>query len=250
MMELLVSVASAREAADAVAGGAHVIDAKDPASGALGVVAPPVLAAIVATVGGARRVSAALGDAVDEAIVAGEAARCAAAGAAFVKVGFAGISTVERAATLLRAAMRGGCDVVAVAYADAALTGALAPDAVLDAAVRAGAAGVLLDTADKSAPGLCALWPAATLTEWVRTGHARGLLVAVAGKLTAADIAGVRESGADLAGVRGAACSGGRTTAIQSAKVRMLVELVGRDGQPAQRRRQHPAEIGIHDIAG
>jgi uncharacterized protein (UPF0264 family) len=169
---------------------------------------------------------------------------------AFVKVGLAGISTVERAALLLRAARRGGCDVVAVAYADAPHAAALPPDAVLDAAARAGASGVLLDTADKAGPGLCALWSPHATAAWVRRGHARGLRVALAGKLTAADLATVRRSGADIAGVRGAACRRERTTAIHSAKVRMLVELVGGDGDPAHAGRQRPGEVRVDEIAG
>jgi uncharacterized protein (UPF0264 family) len=250
MMELLVSVASAREAADAVLGGAHIIDAKDPTRGALGAVAPDVLEAIISAVDGRTRVSAALGDAAEETLVERDAARCAKAGVAFVKVGLAGISTVARAAAMLRAAAAGGCGVVAVAYADADRATAPPPNAVLEAARRAGVTGVLLDTADKTGPGLSELWSLPSTTAWVRSGHALGLRVAVAGKLTAADLPAVRSSGADIAGVRGAACDGGRATAIQSAKVRMLVELLGRDGDPVHVSWQRPVEIPIHEIAG
>ncbi len=65
-MRLLVSVKNAEEAMAALAGGADLIDAKDPAAGALGAVSLDVLRDIHSTVAGLRPVSAALGDAIDE----------------------------------------------------------------------------------------------------------------------------------------------------------------------------------------
>ena len=53
-MRLLVSVTSAAEASAALAGGADVIDAKDPRRGALGAVSPQTLRAILAAVDDAR----------------------------------------------------------------------------------------------------------------------------------------------------------------------------------------------------
>ncbi|MFL5577756.1 MAG: (5-formylfuran-3-yl)methyl phosphate synthase, partial [Gemmatimonadaceae bacterium] len=74
-MHLLVSVSSAAEAAAALAGGADLVDAKDPSAGALGAVSDGALRGIVAAVSGARPVSAALGDARDEAGAAARADR-------------------------------------------------------------------------------------------------------------------------------------------------------------------------------
>ena len=51
-MRLLVSVSSAAEASAALAGGADVIDAKDPLAGALGAVSADVLREIHAIVAG------------------------------------------------------------------------------------------------------------------------------------------------------------------------------------------------------
>src|SRR5256885_4242496 len=87
-MRLLVSVRGSVEARAALAGGADVIDAKDPARGALGPVQRDRLAAIRRVVGAARPVSAALGDADDDAMAA--AAAAAARGVAFVKLGLGG----------------------------------------------------------------------------------------------------------------------------------------------------------------
>src|SRR5256885_10648472 len=126
LMRLLVSVASATEALAARAGGADIIDAKDPLAGALGAVPLSVLAEIHAAVGGTHPVTAAIGDATDEALTYATAWAFAAAGAALVKVGFAGIAGAARIATLAAAAQRGvragsagDCGVILVAYADA-----------------------------------------------------------------------------------------------------------------------------------
>ena len=160
-MRLLVSVLSGHEADAALAGGADIIDAKNPASGPLGAVSIPVLLDICRVTPAAHLVTAALGDAEDEAAIEGMARAYAATGAGLVKVGFAGTSSIERAVSLLSAAVRGAaagsgdrCGVVAVAYADAHVVGSLDPGALTEAAVRAGARGVLLDTADKRGPGL------------------------------------------------------------------------------------------------
>src|SRR3954454_3761043 len=92
-MQLLVSVRDAREAHRALAGGADIIDAKEPLAGALGPVSLPTFEAIVAAVASRRPVSAALGDGRSEKPVAREAEAFARAGAAFVKIGFAGVAS-------------------------------------------------------------------------------------------------------------------------------------------------------------
>src|SRR6059036_3681157 len=106
-MRLLVSVTCAAEASAALAGGADVIDAKDPLAGALGAVSVEVLHEIYAAVARQRPLTAALGDAGDEAAIERAARTFVAAGAALVKVGFAGIASAGRVATLTTAADRG-----------------------------------------------------------------------------------------------------------------------------------------------
>jgi uncharacterized protein (UPF0264 family) len=230
-MKLLVSVTNAAEAVDAVTGGADLIDAKDPAAGPLGPVTVDVLTQIHAQVAGLRPVSAALGDATDEHSINDAAASFARAGAAFVKVGFAEATKPEKVETLLQAAVFGAriggelSDVIAVAYADVDRPEGSSAEALIEIAARAGAKGVLVDTADKDGPGLLALVPQDRLTRWVVRAHANGLLAALAGKLTARDLPLVACMGADVAGVRGAACEGGRTGRVSIAKVRLLSAL-------------------------
>src|SRR4051812_33357777 len=107
-MQLLVSVRSELEAHRAVAGGADVIDAKEPLAGALGPVALSTFAQIVNGVAGCRPVSAALGDLSDAAVAGNDAHAFARAGAAFVKAGLASIDSETRVESLLVAAAAGG----------------------------------------------------------------------------------------------------------------------------------------------
>jgi hypothetical protein len=231
-MKLLVSVTSAAEAADAVAGGADLVDAKNAAAGPLGPVTVDVLTQIHAQVAGSRLVSAALGEATDEHAIRHAAALFAGAGAAFVKVGFAEGTGAEKVEPLLQAAVAGTriaggrvSDVIAVAYADVDGAEGLSPEALVHIAARAGAKGVLVDTANKDGPGLFALVSQDRLARWVVSAHAHGLLVALAGKLTARDLPLVAGMGADVAGVRGAACDGGRAGRVSIEKVRLLSAL-------------------------
>lgn len=256
-MQLLVSVSSAADARAAREGGADLIDAKDPLAGALGAVTLQTFEEISAAVAGAAPLSAALGDAMDETEVARLAAEFSRGGASFVKIGFGGAATASSIARLLAAATHGAsaageeisfpqaaaaramtgygateiqraegmrlpCGVIAAAYADASDAAALTLNDLVDLAKRAGASGVLLDTADKQGPGLRDLIAPAALAGWVRAAHAAGLLVALAGKLTSDDISFVRDAGADIAGVRGAACDGGRAGRVSADRVRRL----------------------------
>jgi uncharacterized protein (UPF0264 family) len=228
-MKLLISVANATEASAALAGGADIIDAKDPLTGALGPVSLPVLRTIHARVAPARPVTAALGDATDEATLEAAAYAFTAAGAALVKVGFAGITHPGRVTALTASAVRGvcaaghlGCGVVAVAYADAGRAGSIPPPALVGAAARAGATGILLDTSDKSGAGLRHLIEPAALAAWVDEAHAARLFVALAGKLTACDLSYAQDAGADIVGMRGAACEGGRAGRVTTDRVRAL----------------------------
>ncbi len=230
-MRLLVSVRNAAEAAAACAGGADIIDAKEPAAGALGAVDLATFHDIVAAVSNSRPVTAALGDAQCEGDVERTAAAYARAGAWLVKIGFAGITSRTHVISLLAAARDGAAGhagLVATAYADADRIGSLDPFAMIDAAAAAGATGVLLDTAEKQGPGLRGLMSSTALAVWVGAARDARLLVALAGQLTIDEVDYVRETGADIAGVRGAACDRGRTGRIVATHVRALRSALAR----------------------
>jgi uncharacterized protein (UPF0264 family) len=179
-------------------------------------------------VGPDRLVTAALGDANDAAAIEHLAHDYAASGASLVKVGFAGAADVARVEQLIVACVR-GCErgrspsgVIAVAYADAQDGTTIDATLLATIAARAGARGVLVDTVDKRGVGLAALWTRAQLSAWVARAHEHGLLAAVAGKVGITDLGLVSDAGADVVGVRGAACDGGRNGRVSVDRVRDL----------------------------
>jgi uncharacterized protein (UPF0264 family) len=239
-MKLLVSVASAEEARAAVEGGADIIDAKDPSAGALGAVALDVFGDIRSIVGARRMVTAALGDAGDDASIVRLAEDLVRLGATLVKVGFAGVADDARVEAIVAGVARAcasmdaesGC--VAVAYADAPPDESIDAMRLVSVAARAGARGVLVDTRAKTGPGLTSLWSADRLAGWVTAVRGHGLTAAVAGRLSLDDLTLVRDAGADIAGVRGAACVGGREGRVSAERVSALVRRC-HDGSSAAR---------------
>jgi len=224
-MRLLVSVRDASEARAALAGGAGIIDAKEPLNGPLGAVSSDVLLGITEAVRKTAPVSAALGDLSDRDIP-NRAAAARNAGVAFVKAGFAGMRGRQRLEEEVLRLARGAhpSALVLVAYADFDIADAPPPAEILGLAARITPAGILLDTYDKDGAGLTSLMHACTLAAFVRRAKASGGFVALAGKLTLEDIETVHDVGADVIGLRGAACDGGRNGAVTSARVRALCD--------------------------
>jgi (5-formylfuran-3-yl)methyl phosphate synthase len=218
-MRLLVSVTDAREARVAVEAGVDIVDVKNPAEGSLGAPGPGVIERVRQVVPPERPVSAAIGDLPNLPGTAALAALGAArSGAAYVKVGLWGTASTDEAVAVL-SAVRDAVDVratvIAAAYADAERVpgGPLPPGALVAAARRAGVGGCLLDTAVKDGRGLFQWLTPEVLEALVEEGHAAGLEMALAGALRAKDLSVVRSTGADIAGVRSAACHDGRRTA-------------------------------------
>ena len=218
-MKLLVSVVDDAEARLAVAGGVDVVDVKNPAEGSLGAPAPAVIEAVRRVLPARLPLSVAIGDLPylpgTAALAALGAAR---SGAAYVKIGLWGSSTTEDAVAVLRAArdaVDGAATVVAVTYADAARVPSrpLPPRKLVDAARLAGVAGCLIDTSVKDGRGLRSWLTSGELAEIVAEAHDAGLEMGLAGELRAEDLSAIRASGADIAGVRSAACRDGRRTA-------------------------------------
>ncbi len=221
----------ADEARAALAGGADVIDVKDPAAGALGAADPVTLRAIRAVVTPPAELSAALGDAPGLAgtfaLAAHGAASC---GAEYVKVGLAGLRDADEALKLLAGVVRAaeqarpGTRVVAVAYADAARVGAFPTLAVPGVAREAGAHGVLLDTFAKDGTTSLYALGERDAGAFLYTAREYGLLAGLAGSLRLEHVARAAALGAELVGVRGAACVGGRLGRVDAARVRALKE--------------------------
>jgi uncharacterized protein (UPF0264 family) len=238
-MRLLVSVTDVGEARTALAAGADIIDAKNPRRGSLGAVTPRTLRAIVGAVRAHRPVSAALGDALSTSDLRQRVRQAAASGASFVKVGFRRVTTDARALRLAVAA-QDACAIgpattlVLVAYADAERADSPSPNTLVGAAARCGASGVLLDTCLKDTGGLFEVLPFERVIAWVALAHDQGLRAGLAGGLGARDLALAEEAGADLVGVRGAACDGGRNGRVSASCVARLHAALRATARPAR----------------
>jgi len=231
-MKLLVSVVDAGEARAAAEAGADIVDVKNPAEGSLGAPTPAVIASVRAAVPADLPVSAAIGDMPNLPGTAALAALGAArSGATFVKVGLWGVATEDAAVRLLRAVADAVVDVpsaivVAAAYADAQRVkpAPLAPELLPRVARAAGVGACLLDTAVKDGRGLLEWLAPDSLAALVADAHAADLEVALAGALRAEDLPAVRDTNADIAGVRSAACRDGRRPGpLDAARVRALI---------------------------
>jgi uncharacterized protein (UPF0264 family) len=227
-MRLLVSVVDVDEARAAATAGADIVDVKNPAEGSLGAPPPAVIKGVRAAVPAELPVSAAIGDMPNLPGTAALAALGAArSGATFVKVGLWGVSTEADAVALLRTVREAvpGAMVVAGAYADAQRVAhaPLAPGLLPHVARAAGADVCLLDTAVKDGRGLLDFLSPDALASLVDEAHAAGLQLALAGALRAEDLPMLAATGADIAGVRSAACGDDRRSGpLEPARVRAL----------------------------
>lgn len=236
-MRLLVSVRSVAEARVIVAAGAGIVDAKEPARGALGAVTPATLLAISAEVPGHIGLSAAAGEGrPDEMLAALGAMPILARKHAWLKFAVRGPLTRDVPAALAAAVayLAGRTDrprLVLGRYADESL-----PDAGewIELAGRAGAAGFLLDTRRKDAGSLLDLASVTTLQAIRGAASVSGLWLGLAGRLSVHDVADLAPVGPDVIGVRGAACSGGRDGEVSAGRVRALLSAIG-SAQPAAR---------------
>jgi uncharacterized protein (UPF0264 family) len=221
-VQLLVSVRDADEAGVALRAGAHILDAKEPGEGPLAPVRPEVLAAIMQQLPPATPISVALGEPRDvPALVRllSERRGALTGRPSFVKFVMPTLARDVLAACVAATRVEApGARVVLAAYADRTEVPLVEVAAVV---ADAGADGVLLDTAAKDR-SLLDVVSGDALAAFVAAGHARGLFVALAGSLRADDLPRVGALGADVAGVRGAACEGGRGGALNPQRVRAL----------------------------
>ena len=236
---LLVSVRSVIEAVEALAGGATIVDVKEPSRGPLGRADADVTVAIAEVIAGGAVLTLACGELAEgERAIAADVdsitAQLAAVGVAFpaaVKAGPAGLTLDEWrvAHARLAALVMPPIETVAVAYADWRSAAAPAPMSLIAAAADVGASTILIDTFDKSVGGLIDLAGIGPLGEWVTAARARGLGVALAGRLRAGDLATAAGFGATIVGVRSAACEGGRMGQVRRRNVAELVGTLARE---------------------
>src|SRR5262245_51981495 len=181
MTALLVSVRNATEAEEALAGGAAVIDVKEPSRGPMGRPDAAIAKDVVHVVGGRCPVSAALGDYPPD----GDADLDW--GVDFVKLGMAnaghlnwrdGLSRIRRVTQEYSNA-----GFVPVAYADWARAGAPPPYDVIEYTSREQYGAVLIDTWGKDGSTLLDWVDSADIARWCHAVRERGMKIALAGSL-------------------------------------------------------------------
>jgi uncharacterized protein (UPF0264 family) len=232
MPRLLVSVRSVHEALAAAESGAHFIDLKEPAAGALGGLPIRRIARIVQALRGLHPgapISATIGDlpadSPDE--ILRRVAAVAACGVDYVKVGIAAVAGVKAGEQLLERLARCGAAVVPVLIADDAID-----ERLVDVALRADAfPALMLDTSDKRGGSLLQRHAAGALAAFIEHARSRGCLAGLAGALRADEVPSLLALAPDFAGFRSAVCAGDRAGALDAQRVRALAgRLAARPG--------------------
>jgi len=224
-----------KEAAEAIAGGADIIDVKNPQEGALGANYPWVIKRIKEITPKNLEVSCTLGDVGNfPGSVSLAALGAASLSVDYIKVGLYGIKTPQDAIFLLQNVRKAAKDCnpkikVAVAgYADAEKIGTVNPLMIPEIANKAQVDVAMMDTSVKDGKNLFDHLSIDSLKKFVYLAHDFGLKVALAGSLRKQDLPVIYGLGADIAGLRGAACTNNNrvTGQITRKLVSDLVEAV------------------------
>ena len=203
MTGFLASVRSADEAMIAMENGVDIIDLKEPEQGALGAVPFKVMREVVGKINGERLVSATVGDLPCEPLrVADMVRRVAETGVDLVKVGLFEPNNESLKDLLWAISRQSTKGIIVVVFADQ-----YPGDHIIDIVADAGLAGIMLDTADKSAGSLREVMSDIQINQFISKAKKHNLITGLAGSLSKADIAPLMKQQADYLGFRGAICS-------------------------------------------
>ena len=221
-MRLLVSPMNMEEAHAALAGGADIMDVKNPKEGSLGANFPWVIRSVADLARGKVPVSATIGDMEFKPGTASLAALGAASsGADYVKAGLLGVKTCDQAEEMLKAIVRAVKDldpkkkVVASGYSDYLRVGSISPMLLPAAASEAGADVVMVDTAIKDGKPTFDFMGEKDLADFIELGHSNDLEVALAGSIGFPHLETLLRLQPDIIGVRGIVCGGDRRSAVK-----------------------------------
>ncbi len=195
-VRLLVSVRDPAEAALARAAGADLVDAKDPARGALGGLPPDETRAVIAAAGGGLT-SAVAGESASGEEAAAMLAALAGCGADYLKIALP--PGLDPAALRRPAAP----PVIAVLFAEDA------PDpAIVPVLAAAGFSGAMIDTRTKDGRRLVDHLGLPQLASFTDACRRAGLLSGLAGSLRLDDIPALAALAPGYLGFRGGLCAG------------------------------------------
>lgn len=203
-----------KEASEAIAGGADIIDVKNPKEGALGANFPWIIKRIREITPKNIEVSCTLGEVPNlPGSISLAALGAASLGVNYVKVGLYGFKTFEEALNLMQSVTKAVKEynpkikVVATGYADADRAGSIDPLLIPKIAHEAQADVAMIDTAVKDGKNIFTFLTIEQLKKFVNLAHDYGLEAALAGSLRKQDLPIIYNLGADVAGLRGAACT-------------------------------------------
>ncbi len=250
--QLLVSVRNAEEARAASAGGCELIDVKEPSRGSLGMADEMAISGVIEfaiheQIG--LPISCALGEVLDWT----GSIPSISSEVSFVKLGLAGLGTQQNWETVWRSTRMAfnqssgyNLNWIAVAYADWRLARAPAPSEIVDAIRKTQVeedrcVGVLVDTFSKSEKRLFDWFGVDELSEFLQSVRQLGLLTAVAGRLSVAEIPNLARVQPDIIAIRSAAClNSERNAAVSEIAVRHFRNAVREEfetvGQSTQNR--------------
>jgi uncharacterized protein (UPF0264 family) len=208
MTGFLASVRNLDEARVAAAAAVDILDLKAPEHGALGALDVAEVAEIVRRLGSSQRTSATIGDLpLEPARIVAATRAMAATGVDYVKLGLFPGGDLDGTLAALEPLARSGTRLVAVLFGDQD------PSAELPRTLaRAGFAGCMLDTADKTRGSLTDICSPQRLSRFVTEVRRQGLLCGLAGALRAHDIPALLPLEPDYLGFRGALCRGHQRT--------------------------------------
>ncbi|MEL7564887.1 MAG: (5-formylfuran-3-yl)methyl phosphate synthase [Dehalobacterium sp.] len=232
---LLVSVVNGQEARAAAAGGADIIDLKNPAEGSLGAPTPQIIGEVCAALKGDKPLSIALGEFPGKP----GAAALAALGSAyfqpnFIKIAFMPDSPQKEILAALKEIRTGirlmqqekTINLVSVAFADIMNRGIWDLADFAAVSQEGGAAGCLIDTWEKKGRSLLDYLSEREIGQFIKVCHDHQLFCGLAGSLQSSHICALHQLGPDIIGVRSAVCGGNRLQGRVSAQsVRDLKEL-------------------------
>ncbi|MCA9188100.1 MAG: (5-formylfuran-3-yl)methyl phosphate synthase [Pirellulaceae bacterium] len=236
-IKLLVSVRNGIEAEVAFAGGADVIDVKEPSRGSLGAASSESISEVIRAIDGRCPISVAMGElheqdrSMTKAIPFEFLSHYSVPHGVirFAKIGLAHMAHRDWQAAWSDWADRvqRTADPIAVCYLDWQAAGAPSPCDIIAHAAGQQVTGVLFDTHNKQLGSSLTRWrdelcaAVAQLQPWQ--------WFALAGSVSLSELDAAKRTGARLIAVRGAACGQGRESAIELDAVRKFAEQLHAD---------------------
>ncbi|MCX8150275.1 MAG: (5-formylfuran-3-yl)methyl phosphate synthase [Candidatus Bathyarchaeota archaeon] len=232
-MKLLVSPTDEKEALEAIAGGADIVDVKNPKEGTLGASFPWIIKRVREITPKNIEVSCTIGDLPNlPGTAALSALGAATLGVSYIKAGLYGVKNKDEAVVLMKNITRAvkafdaSIKVVATGYADAERISAVDPLLVPVIAHIAECDVAMVDTAVKDGKTLLDFLHQHQLQTFIDEAHTLNLKVALAGSVKKEHLPLLYKLGTDIVGVRGAACTNGdrKSGQITRQRVRELVQ--------------------------